>query len=95
MTRFACLLALALFASVASAAEVQPDATVPIKVGAVQPFSGGVELYSRQAKLGLDLAIKEINAGGGILGRPVEIVNEDDKTNPDLAANATRKLRMH
>ena len=56
------------------------------------PFSGGVELYGRQAKLGLDLAAKEINAGGGILGRPVEIVYEDDKTNPDAAVNATRKL---
>jgi urea transport system substrate-binding protein len=42
-----------------------------IKIGAVLPFSGGVELYGRQAKLGLDLATKEINAGGGILGRPV------------------------
>jgi urea transport system substrate-binding protein len=41
----------------------------PIKIGAVLPFSGGVELYGRQAKLGLDLAAKDINAGGGILGR--------------------------
>ncbi len=30
-----------------------------------------------------------------ILGRLVEIIYEDDKTNPDAAANATRKLRMH
>ena len=65
---------------------------MPIKIGAVLPFSGGVELYGRQAKLGLDLAAKEINAGGGILGRPVEIIYEDDKTNPDAAVNATRKL---
>ncbi len=39
-----------------------------IKIGAVLPFSGGVELYGRQAKLGLELAAKEINVGGGILG---------------------------
>ena len=31
-------------------------AAEPIKVGAVLPFSGGVELYGNQAKLGLDLA---------------------------------------
>lgn len=93
MTRFACLLALALLASDALPAQSPRDATtVPIKVGAVLPFSGGVELYGRQAKLGLDLAVKEINASGGILGRPVEIVYEDDKTNPDAAAKATRKL---
>src|SRR5713101_6240601 len=64
----------------------------PIKIGAVLPFSGGVELYGRQAKLGLDLAAKEINAGGGILGRPVELVYEDDKTDPAVAVDATRKL---
>ena len=40
----------------------------PIKIGAVLPFSGGVELYGAQAKLGIDLAVKEINAGGGVLG---------------------------
>ena len=56
------------------------------------PFSGGVEVYGRQAKLGLDLAAKEINAGGGILGRPVEVIYEDDKTDPTAALNATRKL---
>jgi urea transport system substrate-binding protein len=58
----------------------------------VLPFSGGVELYGRQAKLGLDLAAKEINAAGGILGRPVEVVYEDDKTDPTAAVDATRKL---
>ncbi len=92
MTRFSCLIALALLAPVASPAETPPKTTAPIKVGAVLPFSGGVELYGRQAKLGLNLAAKEINAGGGILGRPVEIIYEDDKTNPDAAVNATRKL---
>ena len=47
---------------------------------------------ARQAKLGIDLAVKEINAGGGILGRPVEVVYEDDKTDPAVASDATRKL---
>src|ERR1700730_11931835 len=64
----------------------------PIKIGAVLPFSGGVELYGRQAKLGLDLAVKEINARSGILGRPVEVIYEDDKTNPAAAVGATHKL---
>src|SRR5260221_10819479 len=63
-----------------------------IKVGAVLPFSGGVELYGRQAKLGLELARKEINAGGGILGHPLEIIYEDDQTDPNVALKATRKL---
>jgi urea transport system substrate-binding protein len=92
MIGFTCLLTLALAAFIASPAKSPPDMAVPIKIGAVLPFSGGVELYGNQAKLGIDLAVKEVNAGGGILGRPVEIIYEDDKTDPDAAMNATRKL---
>jgi ABC-type branched-subunit amino acid transport system substrate-binding protein len=91
-TRFACLVALALAAFAASPAKSPDDTPAPIKIGAVLPFSGGVELYGRQAKLELDLAVKEINTGGGIFGRPVKIIYEDDKTGPDAAMNATRKL---
>ncbi len=64
----------------------------PIKVGAVQPFSGGLELFGNQAKLGLDLAQKEINAGGGILGRPLEILYEDNKTDPKTSVEKVTKL---
>ena len=68
------------------------DAAEPIRVGAVLPFSGGVELYGQQAKLGLDLAVKDINAAGGILGRPVEVIYADDKTRPESAVAATHAL---
>ena len=54
------------------------QAAEPIKIGAVLPFSGGIEFYGAQAKLGLDLAAADINAAGGVLGRPVEIVYRDD-----------------
>lgn len=68
------------------------DAAEPIRIGAVLPFSGGVELYGRQAKLGLDLAVKDINAAGGILGRPVNVIYADDRTNPASAATAMQTL---
>jgi len=68
------------------------DAAEPIRIGAVLPFSGGVELYGQQAKLGLDLAVKDINAAGGILGRPVEVIYADDKTTPASAATAMHAL---
>lgn len=63
-----------------------------IRIGAVQPFSGGLELFGNQAKLGLDLAAKEINAKGGILGRKLEILYEDNKTNPKTSVERTSKL---
>ena len=63
-----------------------------LRVGAVLPFSGGLELFGNQAKLGLDLAVKEINETGGVLGRPLEILYEDNKTDPKTSVERTTKL---
>ena len=70
----------------------EANSAEPIRIGAVLPFSGGVELYGRQARLGLDLAVADINAAGGILGRPIEVVYADDKTDPAVATDAARRL---
>lgn len=64
----------------------------PIRVGAVLPFSGGLELFGNQAKLGLDLAAMEINEAGGILGRGIEVLYEDNKTDPKTSVERTAKL---
>ena len=63
-----------------------------IKIGVVQPFSGGLELFGNQAKLGLDLAAAEINAAGGIGGAKIELVYEDDKTDPKTAVERATSL---
>lgn len=63
-----------------------------IKVGAVQPFSGGLELFGKQAQMGLDLAAAEINAAGGIMGHPVEVLYEDNKTDPKTSVERARKV---
>ena len=64
----------------------------PVKVGAALPFSGGLELFGDQARIGLELAAAEINGGGGIMGAPVEMIFEDMKTDPKTAAEKARKL---
>ncbi|TWC07219.1 branched-chain amino acid transport system substrate-binding protein/urea transport system substrate-binding protein [Bradyrhizobium macuxiense] len=84
-------LALAFYAAVLQPSHAA-ESGAPIRIGAVLPFSGGVELYGQQARLGLDLAAKDINAAGGILGRPVEVIYADDKTRPEAAADAMRSL---
>ena len=63
-----------------------------IKIGSVQPFSGGLELFGAQAKMGLDLAMKQINDAGGIMGHPVEVFYEDNKTDPKTSVERARKL---
>jgi urea transport system substrate-binding protein len=89
---FGCAVSFAAAMCGASIPGASAEPAAPLRIGAVLPFSGGVEVYGRQAKLGLDLAAKEINARGGILGRPIEIIYEDDKTDPTAALSATRKL---
>ena len=64
----------------------------PVRVGAALPFSGGLELFGEQARIGIDLAAAEINAQGGILGRQIDILYEDMKTDPKTAAEKARKL---
>ena len=63
-----------------------------IKVGADLPFSGGLELFGAQGRIGLNLAAAEINAGGGILGHKVELIYEDNRTDPKTATEKARKL---
>lgn len=64
----------------------------PIRIGAVLPFSGGLELFGNQAKIGIDLAVSEINATGGILGQKLEVLYQDDKTDPKTAVERTTQL---
>ena len=66
--------------------------SAPIRIGAVLPFSGGLELFGNQAKIGLDLATAEINAAGGILGRKVEVLSQHNKTDPKTSVERTTQL---
>ncbi len=57
----------------------------PIKVGAVFPLTGPAAANGDWAKLGTELAVKEINAAGGINGRQVEVSYADDQLDPTKA----------
>ena len=71
--------------SVASAAD-------PIKIGVVTPLSGTYAGIGQQVRWGLDLAAKEVNAAGGIMGRQVELIFEDEEANPSVAVQKAEKL---
>lgn len=63
-----------------------------IKIGGVAPLSGGVAVYGVECKNGIDLAIEEINAAGGINGKTLEFICEDDEGDPAKSVNAYKKL---
>lgn len=63
-----------------------------IKIGVVTPLSGTYAGIGQQVKWGLELATKEVNAAGGIMGRQVELTFEDEEANPSVAVQKADKL---
>lgn len=63
-----------------------------ILLGGILPFSGGLELFAEQAKLGIALAVREINQQGGILGRKIKMLYQDNQANPRKTVEIAQKL---
>jgi len=62
------------------------------KIGAAFALSGTLAVYGEGFKKAVDLAVEEINAAGGIKGKKIEIVYEDNKSTPKDCVTAVRKL---
>ncbi|MCL2270093.1 MAG: ABC transporter substrate-binding protein [Treponema sp.] len=63
-----------------------------VSIGAIFPLSGGVAFYGNESRDGALLALEEINAGGGLLGRKLAMISEDDEGNAEKTVNAFTKL---
>lgn len=83
--RFALLATTTLFAIPALAAD-------PVKIGVVTPLSGTYAPIGQQVRWGLELAAKEINEKGGIAGRQIQLLFEDEEANPSVAVQKAEKL---
>lgn len=64
----------------------------PVKIGYALPLSGGAVTYTEVQKKAVELALSEINAGGGIRGRQLDMLYEESKLNPSVAVTAMKKL---
>ena len=73
-------------------AHLPAQAADPIKVGVVTPLSGTYAPIGKQVRWGAELAVKEINAAGGVKGRPFELLFEDEEANPPVAVRKAEKL---
>lgn len=65
-------------------ASVGAQSPAPLRVGVIGPFTGASADFGLPMLNGIKLAVEEINAVGGYLGRPVELVVKDDTANPDI-----------
>ncbi|HTR03501.1 MAG TPA: ABC transporter substrate-binding protein [Thermoanaerobaculia bacterium] len=88
--RIATALLLAAFA-VSCGAE-KPAPLQGIKVGFFGALTGPTATFAISGKNGATLAIEEIDRAGGVLGRPVELLSEDDRGEASEAASAVSKL---
>ncbi len=85
LTRFASALALAASAGLAFAAD-------PIKIGVDGPFTGGSSSMGVSMRDGVRLAVDEINKSGGVLGRPLQLVERDDESKNERGVQIAQEL---
>jgi branched-chain amino acid transport system substrate-binding protein len=76
---------LAFFATVTTA-------SAQIKIGEVDPLTGGISQFGISCHQGYLLALEEANQAGGVLGQRIELVTEDDQSKPGECATVVRKL---
>jgi branched-chain amino acid transport system substrate-binding protein len=67
-------------------------AVTPLRLGVIAPLTGPSADFGIPMLNGINLAVEEINAAGGFLGRPLELVIRDDTANPDAGLKAAKEL---
>ena len=72
------------------------QAADPIKFGFIHSLSGGTgQVYGIPDREAARLAVEEINKAGGILGRPLVMIDRDDKLNPENAIREVKDLILN
>jgi branched-chain amino acid transport system substrate-binding protein len=84
--------ALALAGAAVALMPAGASAEGPIKIGFPIPLSGPTAVYGEPVLRGAEMAVEEINAKGGVLGRKLEILSRDSKANADEAVRLAREL---
>jgi len=87
-TRTLMLSLVLLAAAFGPAAVGNAEAQQPIKIGYLSSLSGPFAPWGILVRDGMKLAIAEVNAAGGVAGRPLELVERDDRNNPSEAVTA-------
>ena len=64
----------------------------PITIGVLTSLTGPFTPWGLQARDGMELAVQDINAEGGVDGRPLELVEADDQNNPEEAVSAFERM---
>jgi branched-chain amino acid transport system substrate-binding protein len=68
------------------------SAEKPIVIGFIHSMSGAMSMYGISSEAGGQIAVEEINAAGGILGRPLKMITRDDKLNAETGLREAKDL---
>jgi branched-chain amino acid transport system substrate-binding protein len=79
-------------ASLAAPAIVRAQTSQPLKIGGMLPLSGAASIEGRQVIQGFQFVVDEWNGKGGVFGRQLQLVMEDDEANSTKGVTAVRKL---
>jgi branched-chain amino acid transport system substrate-binding protein len=82
----------ALVAGVALGFSMSGMAAEPIRIGVAGPFTGGSAPMGTSMRDGVKLAVAEINAKGGVLGRKIEVVERDDEAKNERGVQIAQEL---
>lgn len=66
--------------------------SAPIKIATLTPLTGAGGPYGPVMVKAVKAVVDEVNAAGGLLGRKIELISEDDQTSPEAGVRAARKL---
>ncbi len=83
---------IAVAAALAAGLSSTGSAQGPIKIGVTQPLTGAFAASGNYVAQGAKIAEDEINKAGGVLGRKIQLVIEDNKSNPTEAVATAEKL---
>ena len=90
----ACLMVVTMLASCGTTKtnNNEEEKASEIVLGAIAPLTGSVSVYGTSVKMGFDLAVEEINAGGGVLGQKLVLNAKDDQGSATETVNAFNAL---
>src|SRR6185437_14349650 len=79
-------------AILAGSAVTAANAQETIKIGVTQPLTGAFAASGNYVSQGTKIAEEEINKAGGVLGKKIQLITEDNKSNPTEAVTTVEKL---
>src|ERR1700737_1477596 len=82
----------AIAVSIAALVSQSDSARADIKIGVFGPLSGDAAAFGQSERQGVDLAVNNKNAAGGVLGQKIQVIYGDDAGKPEQALSVAKRL---